>query len=159
MKNKLRTLYVLLIVAILIQTQFALFSMWIPDLILLLVVFTGIFFKKSESLVFAAIAGVLRGLFSVDLLSVDMVVFPVTAMISNAISRSFYRLSPFVHLTIAVIAVFVVKLFHVLFYKSMPGTAVEILPFFWGGRRSIITTILFAPILFSFLEKALKMED
>jgi rod shape-determining protein MreD len=158
MKTRLY-LYGLLIISVAIQAVLVKRTVWFPDMILLMVVFAGVFRGGIEGLEFGLAAGLLRGCFSVGTLPLDIFLFPAVGAISAGLTRMFYRQNPAAQIFTTVIAVFIVVVAHTLYLNITGGNDVEIPFVFRASWKHLAVTVLVSPFVFAFLKESLRLEE
>ncbi len=152
-------LYSLLVSSVLIQVTATKYFACFPDLIIAAVVFTGIFYGLGRGFELGLAAGILRGIFSAETISVDVLILPAVGMISALLARMVYRHNPFVQLVITFVAVFMTVLFHTVYLNLIYGNDLNYLSVFAKSWRPIAATVFFSPFLFAFLKRSLKVES
>ena len=160
MKIRIRLyLYALLAVSLLIQVYGLKFFPVFPDIVILLVVFTGMFFGASEGAVFGVLAGLLRGSFSQGTILIDIIVFPLVGFLSSVLAKMFYHKNPAFQIFTALVSVFVVVFLQTIYLNSVGGNDIELSHVFIKSWGSLLLTILGAPVFFALVETLLKIED
>ena len=144
-------LYVLLIFATVLQAIMMKHFRSFPDLILLLVVFAAIFRNMSEGILFALVAGILRGSLSAGTLQVDIILFPVVALFSSILSRMFFRHNIFVQVLVTFSSLLLVLVVHMLYLNAAYQGDAYIPMVIRNNLTPIIVTAVFAPVFFAFL--------
>ncbi|MCK4851916.1 MAG: hypothetical protein KAS86_02270 [Candidatus Omnitrophica bacterium] len=152
MKNTLM-LYVLLLVSLSVQICPAGYSVWAPDVVLLLVVFTATLRGLAAGLRIGLVAGFLRGVFSACMFPLDIVLYPAVGMVSALMSGMLYGQSPVVQIFITGIAVFLSNAAHVLYLNALSGNDIAVSFVLVGNWRGIVVTMISAPFVFLFLKK------
>jgi rod shape-determining protein MreD len=152
-------LYGLLLVSLLVQISFMGRIAWFPDLVLLVVVFTGIFWGPGEGIILGLVAGFLRGCFSPTTFPLDIVLFPVVGVISAVMSKMFYRRNPAAQIVTVAVATLAVVSAHTLSQNALSGNDVELSVVIFGSKGVLISTVLAAPLLFAPFQGWLKLEE
>ena len=152
-------LYGLLLVSLLVQISFMGRMAWLPDLVLLVVVFTGIFWGVGEGVVLGLVAGFLRGCFSPTTFPLDIILFPVVGAISAVTSKMFYRRNPATQIVTVAAAALVVVSVHTLAQNALSGNDVELSVVIYRSRRVLVSTVLVAPLFFAPFQVWLKLEE
>ena len=160
MKIRIRLyLYALLVVSVLIQAYSLKFFSVFPDVIILLTVFTGMFFGAGEGLILGIFAGLLRGSFSQGTILIDVVVFPIVGLLSSVLAKMFYHKNPAFQIFTALVSVFVVVSFQTVYLNYTGGNDIELFYVFFKSWPSLLLTILGAPVFFALVETLIKPED
>jgi len=146
--KKIYLTFIFLCVALFVQIQFAEYSIWLPDLIILAVIFAAIFNDLEEGILVGFVAGLLRSALSIWTLPVDIIFFPAIAFFSSLVSRMLYRHNPIVHMLLAFLSISGLISFHVIYLSSISGNDLGLAVVFGKSWRTIITTVLAAPALF-----------
>jgi len=128
---------------------------WFPDIILLAVVFTGIFFEIGYAVWFGFIAGFLRGCFSVETLPLDVFLFPLCGMSSFVLASKFYKYNPLVQIVITILAMSIVILGHTVYFDVINARPIAFLLPFAVNWKMLSATVLFSPIFFMGAKKFL----
>ncbi|MGB2600483.1 MAG: rod shape-determining protein MreD [Candidatus Omnitrophota bacterium] len=152
-------LYGLLFVALLAQVSFMGRAAWCPDLILLVVVFTGIFWGAKEGFTLGLVAGFLRGCFSPNMFPLDIILFSAVGAASAVMAKMFYRQNPSAQMFTAAVATLAVILAHTLYQNALSGNDIELSLVIYSSRRTLISTVFVAPLLFVPLQGWLKLEE
>lgn len=146
-------LYLLLSFSVIVQMSFMNRFIWFPDFILLMVVFVGIFRNSGEGAIFGLVAGILRGVFSLSTLSVDIFIFPIIGSFCWIISGMFYRKSPIGQMFTVFIALVFIITCHILFINFTNTSNVSLIKVIISDWRQLIVTTFFSPIFFIFLNR------
>lgn len=153
------TLYGLFIIAasaqLLLMTRFT----WVPDLMLVMVVFAGIFRGPIDGLVAGLIAGVIRGLFSVDTLLLDVILFPAVGLISAAISNLFYRHNAANQLLMVFVAMAGVVLVHTAYFNAAANNDISVVATLLKSWKAVLVTLIVSPFIFDHLRGFWLEED
>ncbi|MGB2600148.1 MAG: rod shape-determining protein MreD [Candidatus Omnitrophota bacterium] len=158
--NKRIHLYGLLLAATLIQAVCMKHFRWFPDIMLLMVVFTGIFGGYAEGIKFGFVAGFLRGILSVYTLPVDLFLFPLIGAVSAVLAERFYRQNPVAEMFITAVAVFTAIVFHTSCLKIVSGNEfVGVWSAIAGSLRAVTVTIVFSPVFFHLLRGLRPQEE
>ncbi|MGB2630219.1 MAG: rod shape-determining protein MreD [Candidatus Omnitrophota bacterium] len=158
--NKKIHLYGLLLVFTLIQIVCMKFTPWFPDLMILIVVFAGIFQGYTEGIRMGFVAGIIRGSLSVYTLPLDVFLFPAVGAASAALARRFYRQNPVVEVIITIVAVFMIIAFHTLYLRIVSGNDfLGLWNIFTGSARAIAVTVAVSPLLFFMLRGLREQEE
>ena len=157
----MKRLYIFLLLLLFVLLQVGLFkgAAWSPDLIVLMVVFIGIFRGTREALVYGLIAGFLRGCFSEGTIYLDILLFPLAGMVSSILGRMFYRQNPAVQALNALIVMVLIMFVHTAFLNITSGNDIPISFVYAASWRRIAVTVLVSPFVFSFLAYLLRLED
>ena len=135
------------------------YTPWFPDIMLLMVVFVGIFAGQLEGIRFGFLAGILRGSLSVYTLPLDLFLFPLVGVLSAMMAERVYRQNPVIEILITTVCVFVVTIFHVFCLKAVSGNElIGVWSVLAGSSRAIIVTIAFSPPFF-FLLRGLRSQE
>ena len=158
MRTRIR-LYVFLIISVIVQLIFKNYTAWMPDLILLIVVFSGIFLKGTEVLFFSFIAGILRGSFSGSTFYLDIFLFPGIGGVALVLRNLFYRNNPIVQAFITAVALCVVVVGHTIYLNVGNPRVINLLSVWGTIWRTGIMTIGLSPLIFFFLKKQTRIEE
>ena len=151
--------YALLLIFALAQVFFIKRLSWFPDLILLMVVFGGIFGGSARGAWVGLIAGFFRGCFSPETFLVDIVIFPVAGLLSSAIASRIYRQNPVAQVFISAIAVVMVVVTHATYLNVISGNDIGISLVFIKSWKTLTATVFCSPLMFAFLDGALRPEE
>jgi len=151
-------LYGLLIISVLAQAILVSRIERFPDVILLMVVFTGIFLGGADGASFGFIAGFFRGCLSVDTLALDILIFPAVGALSSLLPRMFYRQNPAAQVITTATAAFMVIAAHTFYLNMTSGNDIGIPFVILMSRRSLIMTVLVSPFAFAFLKWLLRLK-
>ncbi|MGD2278842.1 MAG: rod shape-determining protein MreD [Candidatus Omnitrophota bacterium] len=160
MMNKRLRIYGLLLLATVIQAAGMKYTPWFPDLIILMVVYTGIFHGSGEGIRLGIAAGILRGSLSLYTLPVDIFLFPAVGALSAVLAERVYRQNPVVEVVITVFALFTVIAFHTFYLKIVSGN--ELLGLwnsFSGSLRVISVTAAISPLFYFLLRGSREQEE
>ncbi|MDP8259283.1 MAG: rod shape-determining protein MreD [Candidatus Aadella gelida] len=157
--KKIIQVYLLLIIAFILQVSAAGQISWMPDLILLMVVFEGMFRSGPEAVVFALVAGAIRGSLSFGTFSADIFTFPIIGAMGFLEGRIFYRYNPVAQVLITTIAVCLVVFIHVLCLKTSEGRCAGFFTVLTYNWKPLLVTIVSAPGLFFLLSRMFHLED
>ncbi|MBU1084641.1 MAG: rod shape-determining protein MreD [Candidatus Omnitrophota bacterium] len=157
--KKTVSLYVLLVLAAVLQTTFFKGFPWMPDLMILLVVFSGMFRGVAEAMIFAFIAAFMRGSLSFGTLGTDIFIFPLIGAMGFFEGRIFYRYNPIAQAMVTAIAVCVVLAAHILIFNRVYGNDASVLKELLMSWRTLSATVACAPICFFILSRELGLED
>ncbi|MFH1665768.1 MAG: hypothetical protein ABIA77_06460 [Candidatus Omnitrophota bacterium] len=152
-------LYVTLCVCVIIQAVSKKYVIWSPDIVLVMVVFYGIFFGELKGAVFGGVAGFFRGCFSVDTACVDIFIFSAVGIFSSVLSRMFYRHNPVAQFFITVSALCAVLTAHTFFLSMVSGNDIRVFPVIGDSWRTIAVTAAVSPVLFVFFKALLRVEE
>ncbi|MBD3426194.1 MAG: hypothetical protein GF409_03065 [Candidatus Omnitrophica bacterium] len=152
-------LYAVLLVAVLLQVRYTGTLIWFPDLILLVVVYTGIFWGAREAFSIGLFAGLVRGCFSPYTFGLDLVLFPVIGALVSGLARMFYRQNPATQLLTAAVAALSVILAHTFYLNAVTANPIRIRHVIHGSQWALISTIFLAPLLFILLQAWLGLEE
>lgn len=145
-------LYSLLVTFVLTQVVLMKCVTWFPDIILLIVVFTGVFWGGVEGLGVGFAAGFLRGCFSIGTLPVDILVFSAVGVISWLLAKMFYHQNPVVQIVITIVALLIVVISHTVYLNVISGNNVSLPLVLLASRMSLTVTVFISPVVFSFLK-------
>jgi rod shape-determining protein MreD len=150
--NKRLYLYGLLVVLTVCQAAYMKRTPWFPDLMLLVVVFTGIFRGHHEAITLGIIAGFLRGSLSLYMLPLDIFLFPAVGATCATLTKGVYRQNPVINVLITTFAVFAIIAFHTFYLKIITGNEfIGVWNVFRGSLRAVIVTVAISPLFFFFL--------
>lgn len=156
-----KSIYLYIFLAAFLIAQLALSKriLIFPDLVLIIVVFAGVFLDRSEALAFSLSAGFLRGCFSPETLPVDILLFPAVALLSSVLTKMFYRQNPAAQVFLTMTAALIVVSAHTLFLNMITGNSIGISSALLSSWKSLLVTILASPFIFAFLKGLLKLEE
>jgi len=157
--KKIIVIYFLLVLSVIVQVTVGSRSPWAPDIILLMVVFEGIFRSGAEAIIFAFIAGFIRGSLSFGTIQVDVFIFPIIGAIGFLEGRIFYRHNPIAQALITAIAISVVMAAHMFCLKNMGGDSAGMFTVSVYDWKTLLGTVISAPVFFFLLSKLLQMEE
>lgn len=151
-------LYMLLIVAAVTQAIMLKHFRSFPDLIVLLVVFAAIFRGASEGLVFALVAGVLRGGLSAGTLYIDIMLFPFVALFASILSRMLFKHNFFVQVLVTFLSLVIVLVAQTLYLNAAhEGIAYVPAVIRYNLKLMIITSVI-SPVFFGMLSLLVREE-
>ncbi len=153
--RKLLLILLILVTLFLIQLFFYRYSLSIPDLTLLMVIFIGAYFGILEVVAAGLIAGILRGSVSVGTLHADIFSFIFIGITSALLTRYLDRSSFFVHVFITFVGVFLLFNLRLIYLNHVFQNDVDVSSFLSGNTASMLTTIIVSPFLFISLKKLL----
>lgn len=152
-------LYLLLIAAVFVQTAAMKYRVPFPDLVLLVVIFTGIFLGRIEGAEVGFFGGLLRGCFSVGTLPADVILFPLVGVGSYVLAKMLYRQNPLAQaFTVAVFYATVVAV-HIFYLNAASGNDLSVLSVLAGSWVQMLLTVAVAPAVFMFFRKALRLTE
>lgn len=151
---KVRNLYVLLPIVMIVELALNLGSNVYVDLIFLMVVFAGIFLNLESALKFAVCAALLRSFFTEGLFLADMIIFPGFAFIGSLVSGFFYREDHFVLSLLGAGFTAVLMLAESFFFKMAHSRGIAVFSVFTNNWTMILLTAVVTPFFFHFLKKA-----
>lgn len=157
--TKRLTLYALLILATALQLLLMTRISWIPDIILIMVVFAGIFRGPVEALFLGLAAGVIRGLFSVGSLPLDVVLFPSIGILSSVLSGLFYRQNAANQMLIIFIAVAATVGAHTVYFNHVSGNDISVFAAMAKSWSVVLLTVIASPFIFNYLRFLWQEED
>lgn len=152
-------LYALLVLFVSAQVVLMKRLTWVPDIILLMVVFTGIFRGALEGASLGLLAGFLRGGFSVDTFGLDIFLFPLIGAASSVLGGMFYRHKPLAQIFITSVAAVTVVTAHTIYLNFLSGNDVGLISAMLKSWKVLAATILLSPFFFAFLKGLLKFEE
>lgn len=152
-------LYLILVLAVLVQVLMMKHVGGFPDIILLVVVFTGIFRGWAEGAALGLVAGLLRGAFSVATLPVDIFLFPMVGGMSSVLSKLFYRHNPTVQMFTSAVALFAVIAAQTVYLNNIAGNEIGVSSVVLKSWKQFFLTILIVPFMFMALRAVLKLEE
>ena len=152
-------LYAILVLAVTLQLLLMTKLSWAPDLILVMVVFAGAFRGAADGLFVGLAAGVIRGLFSVDTLPIDIFLFPSIGVLSAGLARLFYPQNIANQLLITLLLVAAVISAHTVYFNISAKNDVGVLGTLLGSSWTVMTTVLISPFVFYSLKAFWKEED
>ena len=131
----------------------------LPDLALLVVVFTGIFFGPLEGVALGALAGFLRGCFSPGTMALNVALFPAVGYISSVISAMFYKKNPLFHVVCVLVGVLFIVSVQILYFNSMHAAEMTLRDVLLHNRIRLALTVLSAPLVFGALSWLMGLEE
>jgi rod shape-determining protein MreD len=152
-------LALLLLVAWVVQMVFLKGLPWAPDLLLLMVVFAGIFREFPEAVAAGLVVGALKGFIQTVPVVVNLLLFPVAGMISAMFSKMFFRGNPVIHFIATACAYVFILWGQTSYMKGVHGSYIStgtILSYMWPN---IAITSLLAPVLFYLVRGLSAVED
>ena len=133
-----------------IQMVFFVKRAWSPDLVLLFVVYMGIFRDAPEAIAAGIAAGLIKGWFSFGGQASGIFIFSAVAVISWLSARLFYRHNPLLHLSMAAIGYCCVVVFQVFCVNAVNDTDVPLMSvLFWSMPSLFITSLLAPPVFYA----------
>ena len=152
-------LYVLLVLFVFMQITLMKYVPWVPDIILLMVVFAGIFRGGVEGAGVGLAAGLLRGCFSVGTSLLDIFLFPAVGVMSSLLAGVLYWQNPFSQMFITAAAAFMVIAGHAFYLNFSGGNDVGVFFPVMTSWKCVLSTVCVAPFLFAFLKKILLLKE
>jgi rod shape-determining protein MreD len=152
-------LYILLFISLFLQVSFMGRVNWFPDLVLLVVIFTGMFRGSAEGGLMGLAAGFLRGCFSINTFVLDLFLFPVVGLVSSIMPRLFYRQNAAAQVFVVLLALLAVVNVHTFYMNSIWGNDIGLSTAIFNSRGVFAGTLIAAPLLFAFLQRVLQVED
>jgi rod shape-determining protein MreD len=157
--NKNIYIYPLLVLVFLIQLFLTRYFTWTPDVVLIIVVFVGIFYKPHEAVLIGLLAGILRGSVSVGTLPVDIAAFPVAAIVAGGMARALNKHSWLTHALVTLVCMMLVIVFQISYINFVAGNNVSMKFILSKNWNIIIITALISPIIFSILGEVWSIRD
>ncbi|MFH1836485.1 MAG: rod shape-determining protein MreD [Candidatus Omnitrophota bacterium] len=157
--KKLAFIYFLLLLSVVFQIQLAGKTAWMPDIILLMIVFEGIFRAGKEAVIFAFIAGLIRGSLSFGTFPVDIFMFPVIGALGFFEGRIFYRHNPIAQALITAVAACLVMFVHTVYLTASDADSIGPFIIFIHNWRTLAGTVAAAPIFFFLMSKLFRLEE
>mgnify|MGYP006306368349 CR=1 FL=1 len=151
------TLFALLVICFAVQAFAMKRTGVFPDLVLLVVVFTGIFFGSREAVAFGLIAGFMRGAFSVDTMGVDILVFPLVGALSSMLGGMVYHQNPAAQMLAVSASIVVVIAAHTGYLNMISGNNASLLHVFYASWKTIALTVAVSPFFFFLSKRSLKL--
>ena len=159
-KTKTRIyLYSLLVISVLVQIVFMRNLNWFPDIILLMVVFTGIFLGPSQGAVFGSIAGLLRGTFSHGTVVADIFLFSLLGLLASILTRKFYRQNPIFQIVVTFVASILVIAAHTLYLNYISENDLTVSFVVLSSKVHLAVTVLISPFIFILLKRILRVGE
>lgn len=152
-------LYGLVVVCALIQVISARYIGWFPDLVLLVVIFSGVFQGVFTALAVGLVAGVFQGCFSVTTGDMDIFLFPVLGLVSSALSRLFYRYNPAAQIFIVLSVLVTALAVRVYYLNLVSGSELEMPYVLIRHWKNILADIIVAPVFFIFIKDRLHIKE
>lgn len=150
--KKILILYGLLLISFFIQICSIRYALWLPDLVLLIVVFTAVFHGVTTGVLMGLAAGFLKGVFSTYMFPLEIVLFPAVAIGSFMMARMLYRQSPVAQMIITAFAVFSVTALQAFYLNAISGNCLGLSSALANSWRAIIITIMITPFIFYLLD-------
>ena len=157
--RKTLLLFLILVVSVAIQAAFLSHFVWAPDIVLIIVLFAGIFLRLQTGLWVALAAGFLRGCFSPDALFLNMMMFPLLAVSAGAFAGAFYKHDPGIQLFTVAMATVIMILAHTFYVSRMADNAVNLSYLLRVNIWHIATTVIISPLIFLLLKIPIKMKE
>jgi rod shape-determining protein MreD len=156
-----RYLYLLvaLVISVMLQVAFVGHLGWMPDLILLVVIFMGIFSGPLSGAATGLVAGVLRGFFSPETFVVDIFLFPALGAAASMVSSLFYKQNPAAQIFITALGVVAVISVHTLLLNFLSGNNVSIYSVLAGSWKQLVVTVCVSPFVFILLKEFMYPEE
>lgn len=152
-------LYALLMIAVTLQLVLMTRLSWAPDMILIMVVFAGAFRGAVDGFFVGLAAGVIRGLFSVDTLPIDIFLFPSVGVLSAGLARLFYPQNITNQVLITLVLAAAVIAAHTVYFNIIAKNDVSVLVTLFRSFWPVLTTVLISPFIFYALKAFWKEED
>jgi rod shape-determining protein MreD len=150
--NKRTHLYGILLAVTILQMICMKYTPYFPDIMILIVVFSGIFLGRGEGIRVGFAAGFLRGCLSIYTLPIDIFLFPAIGALSDILAERFYRQNPVIEMFVVAFALFFAVAFHAFYIKILAQNEfIGVWNIFMGNLRSIVVTIVFSPVFFHVL--------
>lgn len=150
--------FAILIISVFIQVVLMKDVKNFPDIILLTVVFTGIFLDLRSTVIIGFIAGFFRACFSVNPFWLDMFVFltlgPITFMLSNMLNRY----NPVIQMFITAAALLWIFSFQ-MFFLNVTNNGLSLFSVLFSQWKALAATIFVSPLYFAVSGKILNIDD
>jgi len=141
-------LYVLASLFFMAEISFFRITVWLPDFMLLLTLYAAMSLGLGPGLRLGLFSGFLCGIFSNNMLFLDMLIYPAAALLAVLLSTTLYVQNPAVQMFVCAIAVFM-KLFTRFFYiELVSGGHMNFFSFIFDAWRMIVVTVVLAPAFF-----------
>lgn len=127
-----------------------------PDIIVILVVYAGIFYEIKNVFIIALVSGFFRGIFSPETLSVDIVVFPAVGALSYAVGKLFNRNNPAGGILITFLGLLFIIGTHVLALSAVNSNNISVSLVVVKNWRTVILSVFTYPLIFLLLNIFLK---
>ncbi|HNX90980.1 MAG TPA: rod shape-determining protein MreD [Candidatus Omnitrophota bacterium] len=158
-RQNIFVLSLVLFTALFIQVHVLRYYSWLPDLVLLVVVFAGVHGGSSYGLIAGFAGGIARGLFSVYLLPIDVFVFPTIGIIAAVVSRMFNKDSAVTQLLVTAAAMFFLIFAHIMYLKVVSDNNLMLAASYAKSWKSIIVTVIVAPFVYSILKEFWRIDE
>ncbi|MFH1799181.1 MAG: hypothetical protein ABH844_07600 [Candidatus Omnitrophota bacterium] len=131
---------------------------WVPDIILLMVVFTGIFSNLRTAVLIWITAGFFRSCFSINPFWLDIFVFLTLGQIIFTLSNMLNRYNPIAQMFLTTTGVLWVFSFQ-MFFLGMINNNVKIFAALLSQWNPFVMTVLISPLWFFVSRRVLKMDE
>jgi len=128
-----------------------------PDIVLLVVVFSGIFLGGAEAVIVGLIAGFFRGCFSVGTMGLDIFLFPLLGAFSSALGRRVYRQDPVAQVLTVISALVILVVSHTAYLNILSGNSISVWSMFLRSWKALAATVIISPLFFAFSKRLLKI--
>ncbi|MBU0683495.1 MAG: hypothetical protein ABIH85_00870 [Candidatus Omnitrophota bacterium] len=152
-------LYVSLLSCIFFQVFFLRQVLWFPDIILLMVVFVGIFLDVFDAIIFGFAAGFLSACFSVDMMVPGIIIFPISAVVSAVLAKMFYKQNFAVQGLISFVVIIVMIVLQTCYFNIILHNTLELVLPISANWKQVAVTVLFSPIFFMLYKPVLRIKD
>lgn len=152
-------LYAALLAAFTAQFFLSIYIAWTPDLVIAVVVFAGVFMGSMEAFYLGLAAGILRGVFSVNTLPVDLFIFPLAGVISSVLTSVFYRYSAANQMFIVLLMSLGIVAAQTAYLDLISSNSTGFMCAAAGSWRTLLVTVAAAPIIFRYLRPLSREED
>ena len=150
MKNDIK-IYIYLFLVVALQVSLMSRIRVFPDLIILLVVYSGIFYDLKNVLLISFVAGFLRGVFSPETMSIDLVIFSVLGSISYGLGKLFTRNNPAGGVIISSVMVLFLLFFHTVILNAVNQNNISISFVFVEHWRMVLLSAISYPVVYFIL--------
>ncbi|MFH1395360.1 MAG: hypothetical protein ABIH09_04305 [Candidatus Omnitrophota bacterium] len=158
MKKNL-ALYISMLSCIFVQVFLMRRVLWFPDIILLMVVFAGIFLDVFDAVIFGITAGFFSACFSVDMMIPGIIIFPISALASALLAKMFYKQNFAVQSLISFAVIILVIGLQTCYFNVVLHNTLELVLPVSANWKQVVVTVLFSPIFFMFLKIVLRIKE
>ena len=155
MKNDIK-IYIFLFLVVAVQVSLMSRIRVFPDLIVVFVVYSSVFYDLKNVLLISFAAGFLRGVFSFETISIDLVIFPVIGGVSYGIGKLFTRNNPVGGVIISSIMVLFLLFFHTIMLNAVNQNNISISFVFVEHWRMVLLSAISYPFEYFLLNIFLK---
>ncbi|MFH1305828.1 MAG: hypothetical protein ABIH74_05465 [Candidatus Omnitrophota bacterium] len=152
-------LYVLLLVCVPVQAVLMKHAGWVPDVMLIMVVFVGVFYGEVQGAGFGLTAGFFRWCFSATAFPLGILIFPLIGAASSKLPGVFYRQNPIMQMFTVMIALFAVVAAQTFYLSVLSGNDAGMFSVISENIRQLALTVFVSPLVFAFLKVMLRVKE